>query len=117
VTAWDKVHRDLIIGYVMAMKSDQEYASSTVARKVAAIKSFFHYLVETKQLADDPTATLDSPKVKKEKPTTISPEDVERLLGEPGREESSRGPLLLFRNIWIRDACNCSAIRKNPLCS
>jgi integrase/recombinase XerD len=63
VSSWDEVSRDIIIDYIMTMKAEQEYASSTVARKVAAIKSFFHYLVNRGDLEDDPTATLDSPKV------------------------------------------------------
>lgn len=90
VARWEDVDDDLIIGYVMAMKSAQEYASATVARKVAAIKSFFHWMVETKQLEDDPTATLDSPKVRKRLPKPISPDDIERLLSEPARGESPK---------------------------
>ncbi len=88
--SWDQVNRDVIMDYIMLMKSDQEYASSTVARKVAAIKSFFHYLVNRGELADDPTATLDSPKVRKRLPKAISAEDMERLLAEPAREETPK---------------------------
>lgn len=87
---WDEVTRDTIIDYIMAMKAEQEYASSTVARKVAAIKSFFHYLVEHGKLQDDPTATLDSPKVRKRLPKAISAEDMERLLSEPAQDESAK---------------------------
>ena len=87
---WDQVSRDTIMDYIMLMKTEQEYASSTVARKVAAIKSFFHYLVNRGELADDPTATLDSPKVRKRLPKSISAEDMERLLAEPAREETPK---------------------------
>jgi integrase/recombinase XerD len=88
--SWDQVNRDVIMDYIMLMKSEQEYASSTVARKVAAIKSFFHYLVNQGELADDPTATLDSPKVRKRLPKSISAEEMERLLAEPAREETPK---------------------------
>jgi integrase/recombinase XerD len=91
VESWEEVDRDLIIDYIMAMKADQEYASSTVARKVAAIKSFFHYLVDQGLLEDDPTATLDSPKVRKRLPKAISSEDLERLLAEPANDRSAKG--------------------------
>ncbi|MFC2046300.1 site-specific tyrosine recombinase XerD [Chloroflexota bacterium] len=90
VSGWDEVNRDTILEYVMFMKTEQEYASSTVARKVAAIKSFFHYLVEQGQLQDDPTATLDSPKVRKRLPKSVSPEDMERLLNEPSRKQTPK---------------------------
>jgi integrase/recombinase XerD len=90
VDGWDEVNREIIIDYIMTMKSDQEYASSTVARKVAAIKSFFHYLVDRTELEDDPTATLDSPKVRKRLPKAISARDLERLLNEPAREQGPK---------------------------
>jgi len=76
--------------YIMRMKAGQEYASSTVARKVAAIKSFFHYLVDTGALEDDPTATLDSPKIRKRLPKAISAEELEMLLAEPAEEETPK---------------------------
>jgi integrase/recombinase XerD len=76
--------------YVMFMKGSQEYASSTVARKVAAIRSFFHYLVERGQLEDDPTATLDSPRVRKRAPKSLSQDDMERLLSEPARTQTPK---------------------------
>lgn len=90
VDGWDRVTRQIIIDYIMTMKADQEYASSTVARKVAAIKSFFHYLVDKGELGDDPTATLDSPKVRKRLPRAISAEDLEQLLEEPAREQTPK---------------------------
>jgi integrase/recombinase XerD len=90
VDGWDKVNRQIIIDYIMAMKSDQEYASSTVARKVAAIKSFFHYMLDKGELEDDPTATLDSPKVRKRLPKAIAAKDLERLLSEPAKEQTPK---------------------------
>ena len=84
VSSWDEVTREIILDYIMVMKSEQEYASSTVARKVAAIKSFFHYLLDRGELQDDPTATLDSPKVRKRLPKAISQDELERLLGLDG---------------------------------
>ena len=46
---------------MLAMK-ERGYASSTVARKVAATKSFFHFLKEEGSVTDDPTLKLESPK-------------------------------------------------------
>jgi integrase/recombinase XerD len=90
VAGWDEVTQDIITDYIMAMKTEREYASSSVARKVAAIKSFFHYLVDRGELQDDPTATLDSPKVRKRLPKAISQEDLERLLAEPAQEDTPK---------------------------
>jgi integrase/recombinase XerD len=90
VDSWAGVDRDTIVDYIMVMKGDQEYASSTVARKVAAIKSFFHYLVDRGVLEDDPTATLDSPKVRKRLPKAIAVKELEQLLAEPAQDESPK---------------------------
>jgi integrase/recombinase XerD len=87
--AWSGVDRNVIISYVLNLK-EREYTSSTVARKVAAIKSFFHYLVAERIVRDDPTATLDSPKVKKRLPKAISREDIERLMSAPAQGASAK---------------------------
>jgi integrase/recombinase XerD len=86
---WVEVNKDAIIGYILNMK-EREYTSSTVARKVAAIKSFFHYLVAEGVVKADPTATLDSPKVKKRLPKAISREDIGRLLAAPAKGTSAK---------------------------
>jgi integrase/recombinase XerD len=89
ISSWAQVDKDTVISYVLDLK-EREYTSSTVARKVAAIKSFFHYLMAEKMIADDPTATLDSPKVKKRLPKAISREDIEQLLAAPAQGKSAK---------------------------
>jgi integrase/recombinase XerD len=84
------VGRDFIADYILHLKK-RKYASSTVARKIAAIKSFFHFLVSHGELKNDPTATLDSPRVRKRLPKTISREDVEHLLAQPTKSTTAKG--------------------------
>jgi integrase/recombinase XerD len=87
---WSEVKKDHLVAYILSLKAEREYASTTVARKVAAIKSFFHFLVAEGFIRDDPTATLDSPRVKKYLPRAISQEDVEKLLEAPGQSDEPR---------------------------
>lgn len=87
--SWQDVSTDLILKYVLDLK-ERRYAAATVARKVAAVKSFFHYLFRTGILPDDPTATLDSPRVKKRLPKVLSQKDVARLLAQPADESSAK---------------------------
>lgn len=82
---WSEISRDIITGYLNQLQ-EHGYAPSTVARKVAALKSFFHYLVSQEIITYNPTTKLDSPKVKKRLPRTLSGDDVERLLTAPLRE-------------------------------
>ncbi len=79
---WKNVTRDHIIRYILEMK-EREYASSTVARKVAAVKSFFKFLEETGHLNSSPAKELETPRAEKHLPATISAEDVDRLLAAP----------------------------------
>ena len=45
IDSWAEVKKSTLTDYVDRISNSGEYAASTVARKVAAIKSFFHYLV------------------------------------------------------------------------
>jgi integrase/recombinase XerD len=88
VQGWDQVKKNLLLSYVSILK--QQYAPSTVARKVAAIKSFFHFMAHQHYIQDDPTVTLDSPKVEKSLPKILSPQDVEALLNRPARSSDPK---------------------------
>ena len=86
---WAVVDKDVIVNYVLYLK-ERQYTPATVARKVAALKSFFHYLKEKHVVPEDPTATLDSPAVKKHTPRAISHDEVERLLAEPAKRTTPK---------------------------
>lgn len=64
VSDWADVTPDIVDAYVDHMK-EQAYASSSVARKVAAVKSFFNFLFARGIIEENPTTNVDSPKVKK----------------------------------------------------
>ncbi|MCP4361901.1 MAG: tyrosine recombinase [Chloroflexi bacterium] len=89
VEKWEDVTPEIVNGYVTYMKN-QPYASSSVARKVAAVKSFFNYLHERNLIDDNPTTNVDSPKVKKRLPQTLSSQEVERLLEAPTLKKSPK---------------------------
>jgi integrase/recombinase XerD len=83
---WSSVRPEHIHVYVEDLHSHVPgYASSTIARKVAAIKSFFHFLAGRAVVAEDPTVGLESPKVKKRLPRALTAESVVRLLDAPPR--------------------------------
>ena len=74
--------RDTIVNFMSYLR-EREYAASTIARRMAAVKSFFHYLCEQGAIHDDPTHALQAPKVGKYVPKSISKEEMERLLQQP----------------------------------
>ena len=89
VSSWQDVGRAQILDYILHLRG-REYATSTVARKIAAVKSYFHFLVREGVLRDDPTAAVDSPPVDKHLPRPLSPEDMARLLAEPAKSSTPK---------------------------
>jgi integrase/recombinase XerD len=90
VFSWQEVDHEYIQRYVLYLKQ-REYAPSTVSRKVAAVKSFFHFLVADGVLRDDPTASVDSPSVDRHLPHPLSREEVARLLAVSARINTAKG--------------------------
>jgi integrase/recombinase XerD len=90
INSWQAVTQQMVAEYVDVLK-DKSYTASSVARKVAAIKSFFHFMLARGLISNDPTTDLESPKVKKRLPRTLAVEDVERLLEAPTRKRTPKG--------------------------
>jgi len=57
--------------------------SKTVARKLSSLKSFFRYLVFKSIIPNDPSSEVETPKLLKSIPKSISENEVEALLAAP----------------------------------
>ena len=90
VESWDQLTDHHLTNYLFYLRT-RKYASSTVARKMAAIKSFFNFLVAEGEMRGDPAARMVSPKVDKYTPRSITPSEVERLLGQPDKDSLENG--------------------------
>jgi len=55
-------------------------AASSVARRVSAIRQFFRFLYAERMRDDDPTSTIDSPKLGRPLPKYLSENEVEQLM-------------------------------------
>jgi integrase/recombinase XerD len=84
---WEAVSRARLVGFVVSLR-EKSYATTTVARKIAALKSFFHYLATTGVVTSDPTETLDSPRVDKVAPRGLSTSEVTGLLDQDSAPSS-----------------------------
>ncbi|MBI5876831.1 MAG: site-specific tyrosine recombinase XerD [Chloroflexi bacterium] len=109
---WAMVTREDVSEYIAHMKS-LTYSSSTVARKLAALKSFFHFMTVERLIAENPAAMLDSPKTRKYLPKALSTEDVDRLLAEPAKDNSPKGQ----RDRAIMEALYATGMRVTELIS
>ncbi|MYD36749.1 MAG: site-specific tyrosine recombinase XerD [Dehalococcoidia bacterium] len=80
--SWADVSRDHLLGFVSHLKY-REYATTTIARKIAALKSFFSYMTTHDLLQSDPSEGLSSPKVGRALPSPLGVDEVESLLNQP----------------------------------
>src|SRR3989338_6331886 len=67
----------------MLSQKDKGLASNSVARRLAAIKAFYRFLVIERMLKVDPSNLIDSPKLWKKIPQTLSVNEVNALLTQP----------------------------------
>lgn len=84
---WADVTSDVIVSFVNELRA-RNYKDATVARKVAAVKSFFGYLTAEGIIDSDPTEHLKSPQVGKTLPKALTPEEVDELLEQPARRNT-----------------------------
>lgn len=84
---WTEVTRVRIQEYLVKMQA-RDYADATIARKIAALKSYFAFLHAEGLIPSDPTETLASPRVGKSLPKAISPEEIDELLEQPLRRST-----------------------------
>lgn len=57
--------------------------ASTAARLLSTLRRFYRYLVREGRIAEDPTALIDSPKLPRALPKSLTEEQVEQLLAAP----------------------------------
>jgi integrase/recombinase XerD len=73
------IDRERIAGYFLHLR-DRGYSSASIARKTAALRSFFQYLRRMGEVGTDPTQGIGSPEVKKPLPRTVEDNQVKALL-------------------------------------
>jgi integrase/recombinase XerD len=71
--------QDDLAGYVALLRADG-LAATTIARRVAAIRSFYRHQVLLGARLDNPAAELDLPRRRRTLPKTMSPGEMERLI-------------------------------------
>jgi integrase/recombinase XerD len=92
-----------------------DYASSTVARKMAALKSFASYLHRSGATPDLLGRDLVVPRVKKARPHAISTSEVELLLQAPLRHQPARPEQV--RDLAMLELLYASGLRVSELVS
>ncbi len=82
--SWHSFNRQGMLSYLLNLK-ERNYAATTVARKVAAAKSFFDFMVAEGNIKDKPTQDVGSPKLGKSLPKPITISQIRSLLEQPAK--------------------------------
>ena len=79
---YNKVTEDTMKEYIEYLQEAGKKAS-TISRCIASIRSFYQYEVKNKKVKKDPTANIQSPKIEKKAPSTLTFKEVSLLLDQP----------------------------------
>ncbi|RLT39096.1 MAG: site-specific tyrosine recombinase XerD [Chloroflexi bacterium] len=82
------IDRAMVIGFIADL-NERAYAKATVARKVAAVKSFCAFLLDHGDIITNPTAQINSPRAPKPVPKPMTTAEVDALLAEPKKFDSA----------------------------
>ncbi|KKM08871.1 recombinase XerD [Clostridiales bacterium PH28_bin88] len=82
VSTWLEASKGEILAYLLYLQKEGR-APATMSRHLAALKSFYHFLVQERVIPQDPTVDLESPRLSKKLPRVLSSEEIELLLKQP----------------------------------
>jgi integrase/recombinase XerD len=80
--ALEAVSRDDLVDFLAGLYREK-LESRTVARQLVTLRNFFRYAQIQDLIATDPSANLESPKIRRSLPGYLRLEEVERLLTQP----------------------------------
>jgi integrase/recombinase XerC len=89
--------------------------SSTVARKLAAVRTFFRYLVRTGALAESPAEQLGTPKVRRRLPAMLNVESASEVMAAPAANEGQGTEATRLRDVALLEVLYGSGLRVSEL--
>lgn len=81
VVRWDMVEAEHVHAFLDFLVA-REYATTSIARKFAATKTFFQHLVANGALNENPASALSAPRVERAVPHTLGASERARLFGQ-----------------------------------
>jgi integrase/recombinase XerD len=91
-----------------------DLAPSTVARRAAALRRFFGFLVDDGLRKDDPSSALPRPRFERPLPRILDTSDVERMF-EAAESRASSGQPTAVRNLALLELLYGSGLRASEL--
>lgn len=95
----------------LANQQTRGYARTTVARRSACLRAFFHFLTDTGLIDSDPSTTLTFPVKGRKLPRFLSEQEAEALVEGPGEDS-----VLATRDRAIIEVLYATGMRVGELC-
>jgi len=105
----DKIEKRMIRLY-LAHLANEQYSRKSVLRKISSLRSFFQFLTKEKKIEVSPLEEIESPKLEKRLPTTLTYDQVERLFSLP-----DTGDYLGLRDRAMMEVLYSSGLRVSEL--
>lgn len=84
----EDVDRQALNAFIGELKKNG-YATSSISRCIASIRSFFNFLLQEGVIKNNPALDLESPKIEKKLPRVMTTGEIDKLLGQPKPGENN----------------------------
>lgn len=111
ISSLKEVRSEEIYSFLQSLKK-KKFASSSISRKLIAVKVFFRFLKKEDWIESDCTKTFETPKIWQLIPEALSYSEVEELLAQPDPKEASGS-----RDRAIIELLYGAGLRVSELCS
>ena len=95
---WRTLDATLVEGYLTHLRAGKGYRATTIARKIAAMRTFCSYLVASGLLESDPAESLHVPVARRKPPEYLTDEEMDALMSAAeaaGTPEARRDAAML----------------------
>ncbi|MBS0634390.1 MAG: tyrosine recombinase XerC [Verrucomicrobia bacterium] len=101
-----------LIREFLADLTDKKLARRSIVRRLSAIRSFFHFLHKEKLIDTNPMTDIDSPKLERKIPISLTYEQVQNLFSQPNTDD-----FMGLRDRVILELFYSSGLRVSELCA
>lgn len=112
------VDRRMIMSFMEDLHNHNR-AAATISRNLAAIRSFYSFLLQENMVSSNPSAELDAPKIPKRLPNVMTVSQVARLMEQPngknaaGMRDKAMLELLYATGIRVSELVNLDLVDVN----
>lgn len=114
-TTLDAIDLSLLRAWLASMAA-KRLSRATMARRSAAVRTFFAWAVHTGRLEQDPTARLATAKTSTHLPTVLRQADVAALLDEAAEDAATADDPVAVRDWAAAELLYASGVRVGELC-